>query len=187
MGRKPLPVIRIKHKGRPPGSKNKPKKLLDMPNVVSGRLLPMAPERVVELKLDIIDLLEEEKAETLSGAAKILGLNKLRVHAWRRNDKEFASMVDAAQEVIADRLEEELNPFIVQGKIINYPYVMARIFRLKALRPHKYRDNYKFDIENSNLTDLLTDLKRLGQKPPKVTVADDIINVEPKQIEEVCV
>ena len=89
------------------------------------------------------------------------------MYAWRKRDEEWAKLLTNADQIIVDKLEEELSQMIVNGKMITMPYIVARMFRLKALRPEKYRDKFKLDVVDSNLLDILKELRSRGkEKPP---------------------
>lgn len=94
--------------------------------------------------------------DNLSQAADQLGVSKTRLYQWRRNDLDWAKQLDLIDELIADELEVELRNCHIPAQIT------PLIFRLKALRPQKYRDNYHFEVENPKVQELLTEIKRLG-------------------------
>uniref|UniRef100_A0A6M3IPR0 Terminase n=1 Tax=viral metagenome TaxID=1070528 RepID=A0A6M3IPR0_9ZZZZ len=123
--------------------------------------------RTTELKRQCIDLIESEQCDNLSQCGDRLDVPKLVLHRWYMNDKSFSTMVDQAQQIKADRLEEKIDK-------INNP--VAMIFRLKKLRP-EYRDNYRIDVTSEKLEDLLEELKRVGDPPkaprlPVVTITE---------------
>ncbi len=154
-----------KPRGRPPGAKNRP--LEDRIKRLTNKLPPEAtkPETIIMHKTAIIQLLETKQAENLSDAAEILGIPKLTVYKWRRTDLEWAALIKEAGEIVADRLENELLASEVNGKPISMPYVLARMFRLKAIRPQLYKEKYPINVEDSKMVDLLTEIKKMGQNP----------------------
>ncbi len=160
----PLPRGRLG--GRPKGSKNltpEEKRIKQL----SEKLPPESTKaaKVLATKTAIIQLLETRQAENLSDAADMLGISKLQTYRWQRNDLEWAATVKAAGEIIADRLENELLASEVNGKPISMPYVLARMFRLKAIRPALYKEKYPINVEDSKMVDLLNEIKKIGQKP----------------------
>ncbi len=151
--------------GRPKGSKNFTPEEKRIKNLtVKLPLNYMKPEKVLLAKSAIIQLLETRQVETLSDAADRSNIPKLLAYKWRRNDLEWASLLKEAGEITADRIENEILSTEVNGKPISMPYVLARMFRLKALRPQLYKERYPINVEDSKMVDLLTEIKKIGQK-----------------------
>lgn len=147
-------------KGRPKGSKNKKTSFLKDETPT---------EEIFRLKKEILRLFDERQVSNLSQAAEQLSISKMRVHSWRKSDPEFAKQLDVAEELLADDLEIALRECKTAAQ------VTAIIFLLKGLRPQKYRDNYKFEVENPKVQELLSEIKRLGEPAPEP---------KPKQISE---
>jgi len=135
----------------------------------------MSPQRILQIKKAVIELLESEEADNLTEAAEKIGFSKLRLYAWARVDPEWRQLVNEAQEIKADRLEAELDR-------MNNP--VAKIFRLKKLR-HEYRDTFHFDVRNVTVEKYLEELKKLGQAQAPVLLPADaqIITIEPIEIQ----
>jgi len=155
--------------GRPLGSHNRPdaKKTGRKPN--STKIQEhLRDAEIIAVKNQIIELMDSEQVSNLSQAAKILGISKLKLYGWRQKDSEWSRLLEQANQIRADRLEQEIEQAIVEetGKPITMPYVMARFFRLKSIRPEKYRDNFKFELVDGRMKQLLEDLKTVGQEPP---------------------
>lgn len=139
-------------KGRPKGSLNKPKpkkkELYD-------------PEVVLWAKAETLRLFDASEIDDLSEAAEKVGVSKLTLYAWKKADKKWRDSLNQAEQPIADRLLREILQETVNGKAISMPYVTARLFRIKKIRP-EYRDAYKFVIEDSRVLEHLEALKKLA-------------------------
>lgn len=83
---------------------------------------------------------------------------------WMKDDPEYAAAAKMAQELYADRLEEEADRRAVEGIDVNHygkdGQVVATekkfsdlllIFKLKGARPEKYRDNPVINIDNRSV------------------------------------
>ena len=127
----------------------------------------MTVAKVIKAKIAIISLFESGQVHTMTGAARLLGISPLAVYGWKRRDLKWAESIEQVDQIIADKLEEELEQALVMGKVISMPYVTARIFRLKALRPKKYKDNFKLEVTDVSMKNLLTDLRNLGKQEHK--------------------
>jgi len=123
------------------------------------RVMPkLRDDEILEAKVEILRLISSGEANTLAGAARLAGLNPLRVHAWSNSDPDFQQMAYLAREVRADKLEEKLETC---GNFI------AWMFLLKAQRP-QYRDNYRRPQEDSKAQELLGKLLELAKSSPPV-------------------
>lgn len=72
------------------------------------------------------------------------------VQAWRETDEQFALQEKESLEWLADELEELTTN--VAKDLSNPASTTNRIFLLKALRPHKYRENSTvIAVENGNV------------------------------------
>lgn len=160
--------------GRPKGSPNRPGGV--KPGRKPGQINypQMKDAAIIEAKGKIIALLDEGHIRNLSQAARLLGLSPMQLYSWKRNDIKWAEQVGHTDQLIADRLEEELEQALVEGKTISMPYVTARIFRLKALRPKIYKDNFKLEVSDVSMKTLLTDLRNLGKQEPKKEVEEPL-------------
>jgi hypothetical protein len=145
----PVPIKRANTHlgGRPKGVKNKKSQIL-----VDETPLDI----ILRSKRETLNLFDRREVDNISQAAEKLGVSKLRMHAWRRADPEWAKQLEVAEELIADELEVELRA------CKNPAQVTALIFRLKGIRPQKYRDNFKFEVENPRVQEILAEIKRLG-------------------------
>lgn len=83
---------------------------------------------------------------TLTGACRVAGVSPHTVYAWEENDPTFSGRQAEAQSHVADRLEE-----MALARALNagdpHGHLMI-IFLLKALRPDKYRERIKVDVEH---------------------------------------
>ncbi|UKA23373.1 hypothetical protein IHC92_20695 [Photobacterium damselae subsp. damselae] len=98
------------------------------------------------------------KNYTIGEAAKIAGYSRTSVHEYTKNDPVFAEKFHDAKMDIAEKLEKEADRRSLEG-VIDYKslktdkgqkVVQIRkysdtllMFRLRALKPSEYRDNYK--------------------------------------------
>jgi len=112
-------------------------------------------EQVLDYKYQILKLMSEGKAKTLSEACRLIGVDPVRVYAWGNTDRDFQQMVRLTREVIADDIEAS---FTTHANFI--PQMML----LKSYRP-MFRDTYKFDIRNERLEKLLGELRELKELP----------------------
>ena len=113
-----------------------------------------SPDEILAYKIKILDMLEAGEAFTLTQCAEKLEIPALRIYHWSVDDKDFQSMVHLAQQVRADIIEEEF---------VHHANFIPKMMLLKSWRP-QYRDNFKVDITNNKLEDMLQELKQLGQK-----------------------
>lgn len=140
-------------KGRPPGAKNKPK---------PKSKEQYSPEVVLWAKTETLRLFDAGEIDSLSEASEKVGVSKLTLYAWRKSDKKWRESLNQAEQPIADRmLKEILVDTMPNGKAISMPYVTARLFRIKKIRP-EYRDAYKFVVEDSRVLEHLEALKKLA-------------------------
>jgi hypothetical protein len=75
-----------------------------------------------------------------SKAANEAGFSKFWAYNNRKRDPEFAKQWDQAYEEYVDYLEEVCGERAARDE---KPSDLLMMFRLKAERPHKYRDNYQ--------------------------------------------
>lgn len=135
-----------------------PRKTVDKSRL-STRRPKYTEEEVGQLKEQVIALIALGEAENLSQACRQLEVDPLTAYRWESTDKRFKEEVNLAQQVVADRLEEDLDR-------MNNP--LARIFRLKKLRP-EYRDNAPQPV-SSNFQELLRELRKAGE--PREPIPD---------------
>lgn len=139
--------------GRTPGALNKPK--ADDKEQFSSEVVAWA-------KAEVIRLFDAGEIDDLSSASEHVSVSKLKLYAWRKADKAWREALNQAEEPIADRmLEEILADTMPNGKPISMPYVTARLFRIKKIRP-QFRDAYRFVVEDSRVLEHLEALKKLA-------------------------
>ncbi|MCR9838663.1 hypothetical protein NB539_20085 [Vibrio parahaemolyticus] len=120
-----------------------------------------------------------EKQATIGEAAKIAGYSRRSVYDYAADDPAFAQQLNDAQLDIVEKLEKEADRRAMEGvtdfkslkvskdgyKVI--PFVKYSdsllMFRLKALAPEKYRDNYKppelpDDLDDVSIEDITEEL-----------------------------
>ena len=153
--------------GRPPGSPNRAGGQKPGRKPGSSQRPHLKDAEIIDAKIKVLALLENGAAKHLTECADILGLSRTQMYFWKQSDTQWAKEIELTDQITADRLEKEIEQAIVEGKAISMPYVTARIFRLKALRPEKYKENYKFEVTDANMKQLLTDLRNLGKSEPK--------------------
>jgi hypothetical protein len=96
-------------------------------------------------------LSELAAGNSITAACRAIGIGRPAAYQWRK-DPTFAKRWEDALEAGADLLEDELKrravdgveePVFYQGKIVGHVHKYSDnllMFRLKALRPNKYRD-----------------------------------------------
>jgi hypothetical protein len=103
------------------------------------------------IAIDIMERSEVQKARALAkyrevgtvrGACRGAGIGRRTWYNWLEEDKSFAALVQEARDDVADELEEEASK---RAKAKDGSDILL-IFLLKALRPHKYRQNLKIDL-----------------------------------------
>lgn len=154
--------------GRPKGSKNKEKIIRTKPEMLDEHF---KPDDIIWLKQEVIRLFDEGEVETLSQAGEILGVSKLKLYSWRRKDESWREQIAEARQLIADKLIEEIQQPVVNGKNISMPYVTARLFLIKEIRP-EYRDSYKFVVEDSKTKEHLDAIRKMAEKNKNDTVTE---------------
>lgn len=168
--------------GRPKGSSPKLKPgdpNYKAPGRKSGvtKLPQYTMAQILEHKVEVLRLLCSGEAETISDAARTLGVDPARVHQWGQNDKDFQEMLRLSREVVADKIEKEFR---------THKNFIPKMMLLKGYR-QMFRDNYRLDVTNEALEKLLVELREL--KEPKVEVItlpedDQIIEGEFREIKE---
>ena len=148
---RPLPTGQ---RGRPKGRKDSPGvKRVRMPYYRKvGKSRP--PEVVLQLKEEILAIIDLGVAETLADAARKAGVSPSEAWSWASTDEKFMRRYQQAREVVADRIEAEL---------LQSNNVIAQIFMLKGLRP-QYRDNYKLTVTDDRTKAILEELRRLAKE-----------------------
>lgn len=104
-------------------------------------------------------LIEFAKNGNVSEAARIAGIDRGNAYHYRKTHPEFAAAWDEAEAKFVERLEKEadrrgmegtLKPVFYQGQkcgdIREYSDILL-IFRLKALRPDKYRERSDVNVK----------------------------------------
>ena len=128
-----------------------------------------APEQldadvVAWAKAEVIRLFDAGEIEDLSSASEKVGVSKLKLYSWRKADKAWRLLLDQAREPTADRLLKEIMvDTMPNGKPVSMPYITARLFVIKQIRP-SYREAWKFVVEDSSVMQHLAELKRLATK-----------------------
>jgi len=114
----------------------------------------------MEYKSQILSILDNSEAKTLSGAARMVGISPSKVRDWTRSDENFRNQVKQAQKVLADRLIEEL----LDDQFAKMPQIVAKIFIIKGLAP-EFRDSYKVvEFRDKRGVEILEELRRLGKQ-----------------------
>jgi hypothetical protein len=103
----------------------------------------------IEKRTQLLEFMREGKS--VETAAKAVGVTRVTVFLVRKADPEFAKAFDAAKDIGADVVDDELWAGAVEGKRINFHAVIAI---LNSRRPQLYRQNYK--IEHGGTVGVLT-------------------------------
>ena len=123
-----------------------------------SRTMPkLKDDEILSAKVKILESLSSGAAVTLSAAARLAGLDPVRVYFWGQSDPDFQEMTHLAREVRADMLEKKLEE---SGNFIPW------MFLLKGDRP-KYRDNYRAPIEDSKTKEIMERLLELAKSGSK--------------------
>lgn len=148
--------------GRHKGTKNKPD--AKKPGVKPGyRNLPeiITTEEQLRIKREVLKLFDDREVDTLSEAADIVGISKLKLYRWRHNDPNWKTELAMAEQLIADEILRELAD--MKGDK-DMPYAISLMFRLKKIRP-EYRDSYKkIEFVNPTVEKFLKAFQDAGKK-----------------------
>jgi len=137
-----------KNKPKQPGQPGyKPKLRAKLPRIVSD-------DEILAIKVDILELLSAGDAQTVAAAARKLGVQPVRVYGWAKEDEDFWDCVKLAQQVQADGIVAEF---------LEHKNFIPKMMLLKAWRP-EFRDNFKVQVESSEMKNLLNELKEAGKK-----------------------
>jgi len=106
-------------------------------------------------------LLHLAKTGNVTAACEVIGICRRTPYEWRDGCDDFARAWDSAVEIYVDTLEAEADRRAAQGVEQGVYFQGKRVagerkysdnllmFRLKALRPEKYRDNAKLDVSGT--------------------------------------
>ncbi len=87
-----------------------------------------------------LEALEGKGGGNVTLACRLAGIGRRTVYDWSAKDEKFTERMEEArttgEEMRADELEAVLDKKALAGKS-----EIAAFFRLKGIRPHKYRDN----------------------------------------------
>ena len=131
--------------GRPPGAKN-------LPSMFTNALPKLLPEEILEIKQSIIALMTNGTCLTVAAACRKLGIDPQKVSSWAYTDPDFKKAKDAALEIMADDLEDDLR---------KWKNPIPRMMLLKRVRK-EYRDNYQGGQTSGALEKLLVELTKLA-------------------------
>jgi len=150
-------------KGRPLGSKNKPK----------AKPKELYDDDVVKwAKAETLRLFDAGEIDDLSEASEKVGVSKLTLYSWRKGDKTWRNSLDQAMQPMVDRLLREIMvDTMPDGKTVNMPYITARLFVIKRYRP-EFREAYRFVMEDSRVMEHLEALKKLATQSKKEKPAE---------------
>ncbi len=108
-------------------------------------------------------MLSKGECETISDAARKMGVDPTRVYAWSTNDPDFQNMVKAARQVVADDIEKHLR---------HHKNFIPLMFLLKAYRP-EFKESFKLDIVDSKMSEILEELRKAGKPETEKPNADE--------------
>jgi hypothetical protein len=132
---------------------------------------PNANATSEEAKANFVSLLAQYGS--IGAAQKLSGIGYSTIMRLRKEDPKFRHLNDMAMEVYADTLEEEADrravkgvkkPIYYKGKRIGVQSTysdLLLIFRLKALRPEKYRER----VDQNVTGDVNVTVKRYTPEP----------------------
>ncbi len=144
----PKPKKKRRYRVKPKATKSNSSKILEQPNQL------MTPTQILDAKAEILRMLSDGLARTITEACNKLGLMPARVYSWAKYDKDFKELLDACYEVVADKIETDF----VNGRN-DIPKMMV----LKGIRP-KYRDNFRVEYSTQKVEEFLAELKKLSAK-----------------------
>lgn len=103
------------------------------------------------MKAAVLRAMAEKDVFTIMLACKRSGVSTKSFYKWRKEDPDFAALVEEANENITQRLEQKANEFAV-GVGVEAPIPSLMVFMLKARRPDVYRENTeaKLDVMGPN-------------------------------------
>ncbi|MGD1335050.1 hypothetical protein ACP6H1_21785 [Vibrio harveyi] len=140
-----------------------------------------------------------DKEATIGEAAKIAGYSRRSVYDYAAEDPEFAERLDDARMDTLEKLEKEADRRAHDGvrdfksiktgkdsyKVIPFNKYSDSLlmFRMKALAPEKYRDNYKppelpDELDDVSLEDITADL---GKTLMAFMDVEDLVDDEDEQ------
>ncbi len=103
-------------------------------------LKALAVKRTETAQARFLEALEGKGGGNVTLACRLAGIGRRTVYDWSAKDEEFTERMEEArttgEEMRADELEAVLDKKALAGKS-----EIAAFFRLKGIRPHKYRDN----------------------------------------------
>lgn len=135
-------------------------------------------EEIRKLKQELLDILSNGLAQNITEACEMMGVKPYLAHSWKKRDEDWSRDLELCKEVLADRLEKELS---------ESPNIIAKIFLLKGLRPHIYRDNYHKPETSETVVETIKELRRLANEQkeieaPRVTTEDTHVEAEYHEI-----
>lgn len=80
---------------------------------------------------------------TITAACEYAGISRPTAYAWKDEDPAFAAAWEEARNQAVERLEESAYERASRGNDV------LTIFLMKGMRPEKYRDTFKADINAS--------------------------------------
>ncbi len=103
-------------------------------------LKALAVKRTETAQARFLEALEGKGGGNVTLACRLAGIGRRTVYDWSAKDEKFTERMEEAravgEEMRADELEAVLDKKALAGKS-----EIAAFFRLKGIRPHKYRDN----------------------------------------------
>jgi hypothetical protein len=113
-------------------------------------------------------------------AAKAVGITRFAVQRWQRTDVySFRKRLEMAHQDYAESLETDFDNWVQESK---HNTQIARIFRLKAVWPEKYREEVKVLNADAPLR-MLEMLKELGKRELEQTVEGEYKELPPPAAE----
>ncbi len=112
---------------------------------------------------------------SISGAAKIAGVNRTTVYRWMDKNPRFAKDVADAYDEGTDHLEDVVLRLALEGNL------GAAIFLLKGRRPQKWRE--RVQVEHTGPEEFLRALTELAKELERSGESSDIPAATPRYFE----
>lgn len=108
------------------------------------------PGRPTKDQAEVIEGLKEKwleayRLEGWTAACNLVGVCYSTPSWWKHHDIHFREKYEAAQPAVADRMERLAEEVIQGTREMDRSAMTLLIFRLKALRPHLYRDRVSLE------------------------------------------
>lgn len=107
-------------------------------------------EQAAEMQVLKERWLKEYSLEGWTAACDAVGVDYSTPSRWKHRDVHFREAFEEAQPAVADRMERLAEECILGRREMDRSAMTLLIFRLKALRPHLYRDRVSLEHTGAN-------------------------------------